>query len=70
MGHGINDLFLVASQNYKTSGNEEYVINGNDVIMKCNIPSFVADFVSVISWVDSEGSEFHMNSKYGNSSQM
>ena len=59
-------LFLVASQMYKTSGNEEYVIVGNDVIMKCNIPSFVADFVSVQSWQDSEGLEFHSGSNYGN----
>ena len=39
---------------------------GNDVLLKCNIPSFVSDFVAVTSWVDSEGMEFHMNSKYGN----
>ena len=34
---------------------EEYIILGNDAIVKCNVPSFVADFVSVESWVDSEG---------------
>ena len=37
---------------------EEYVIVGNDVIMKCKVPSFVADFVSVLSWQDAEGSEY------------
>ena len=58
--------FLVASQVYETSGNIEYVIHGNDVIMKCTIPSFVADFLSITSWVDSEGTEYLLNSDYGN----
>ena len=33
----------------------EVVIVGNDAIFKCSVPSFVTDFVSVDSWVDSEG---------------
>ena len=45
---------------------EESVILGNDVVIKCNIPSFVADFVSVVGWVDSEGSTFLVSQKYGN----
>ena len=60
-------MLLVASQVYKTSGNEEYVINGNDVIMKCNIPSFVADFVQITGWIDSEGKEYLLDNNYGNS---
>ena len=44
---------------------EESVILGNDVVVKCNIPSFVADFVSVVGWVDSEGSTFLVSQKYG-----
>ena len=34
---------------------DKQVILGNDVLLKCDIPSFQADFVSVESWVDSEG---------------
>ena len=45
---------------------EEQVILGNDVLLKCNIPSFEADFVSVASWVDSEGLTFPVNQNYGN----
>ena len=44
---------------------EEQVILGNDVLLKCNIPSFGADFVSVASWVDSEGLTFPVNQNYG-----
>ena len=58
----------MATHAYKADGGGmAYIILGNDVLLKCNIPSFVSDFVSVTSWVDSEGSEFLMNSKYGNS---
>ena len=45
---------------------EEQVILGNDVFLKCNIPSFEADFVSVSSWVDSEGESFSVSKNYGN----
>ena len=45
---------------------EEQVILGNDVLLKCNIPSFEADFVSVASWVDSEGQTYPVNQNYGN----
>ena len=48
----------MASQIYKTSSHEEYIIIGNDALMKCVIPSFVADFVSVIQWEDSEGNTY------------
>ena len=48
----------MTSQIYKTSSHEEYIIVGNDALMKCVIPSFVADFVSVIQWEDSEGNAY------------
>lgn len=33
--------------------------------MKCEIPSFVADFVSVTHWLDSSGKEYYPNKDYG-----
>lgn len=36
---------------------KEYVMRGNAAILKCSIPSFVADFVYVVGWVDEEGTE-------------
>ena len=46
---------IVASQSYHVTVPDDSVIVGNDVIVKCNIPSFVADFLSVTGWVNSEG---------------
>ena len=46
----------------------EYVIRGNTAILKCTIPSFVADFVVVNSWISSDGQEYHnLNDNYGRS---
>lgn len=36
----------------------EYVIRGNTAVLKCNIPSFVADFVKVEAWVASDATEY------------
>ena len=44
----------------------ESAIAGNNVQFKCNIQSYVADFVQVVAWVDSEGSSFMLDQKYGN----
>ena len=53
-------------QNYKSGPEEEYVILGNDALMKCKIPSFVSDFVNVVSWLDNEGKEFYHEKRQGN----
>ena len=44
----------MTSQRYEIDILRESVILGNDAIFKCSIPSFVSDFVSVDTWVDSE----------------
>lgn len=31
------------------------MIKGNAAVVKCKIPSFVADFVQIEAWVDEEG---------------
>lgn len=43
---------------------DEYVMKGNAAILKCSIPSFVSDFVSVVGWVDEEGNEFVASEDY------
>jgi len=38
-----------------------YVIKGNTAIFKCIVPSFVADYVSVVSWEDTVGNEYSIS---------
>lgn len=52
-------------QSYEVDADKEYVIRGNSVVLKCKIPSFVADFVAVTMWEDSEGNNFHPSDSYG-----
>lgn len=38
-------------QAYELRVNDEFVLRGNTAIMKCLVPSFVADFVHVVAWI-------------------
>ena len=44
------------------------MIVGNAALLKCEIPSFVADFVTIDSWIDNENNEYFsaLNLNYGN----
>ncbi|KAL1463716.1 hypothetical protein WDU94_015442 [Cyamophila willieti] len=54
----------VVQQLYATEVNNEYVIQGNSAVLKCSIPSFVADYVMVVSWQDDQGNSFSMHDDY------
>lgn len=55
----------VVNQFYDAEIIKEYVIRGNAAVVKCSIPSFVADFVYVESWVDEEGTIYEHSNSYG-----
>lgn len=38
-------------QEYEARVNDEFVLRGNTAILKCIVPSFVADFVHVMAWI-------------------
>ncbi|XP_024082581.1 Down syndrome cell adhesion molecule-like protein Dscam2 isoform X26 [Cimex lectularius] len=54
----------VVAQEYETNADMEYAIKGNSVVLKCKIPSFVADFVTVVSWHTDSGEDFYPNNNY------
>lgn len=56
-------FILVVQQFYQSEVNNEYVIRGNSAVLKCSIPSFVADFVSVESWLDNQGNTYLISEK-------
>lgn len=55
----------MVNQFYDAEIIKEYVIRGNAAVLKCSIPSFVADFVYVESWVDEEGTVYKHSDSYG-----
>lgn len=59
-------LGTVVSQVYDTDVNKEYVIRGNAAVLKCQVPSFVADFVTVVSWHTDQAEDFYPSTQFGN----
>ena len=55
----------MVSQSYTSGAHEVYVILGNAALVKCEIPSFVADFVAVLNWIDDVGNEFFPSASTG-----
>lgn len=43
-------LRAVVLQMYEVQVYDEYIIRGNTAVMKCHIPSFVKDYVTVVQW--------------------
>ena len=62
------DFFYIAvvTQDYETDVPKVYVINGNSALLKCVIPSIVADFIRIESWTDDDNYEFFPNTNFGN----
>lgn len=56
---------MVNHNDYQAEVVSEYVIRGNTAVLKCNIPSFVADFVRVEAWIGSDGTEFTSTTDFG-----
>lgn len=42
---------------------DEHVLRGNTGILKCHIPSFVADYVFVSTWIEDEDTEIYSESE-------
>lgn len=61
-------MLSVISQPYEPEADNEYVIRGNAALMKCEVPSFVSDFVSVEMWTDSDGGSYFPGHSEGNAS--
>ncbi|XP_043866990.1 Down syndrome cell adhesion molecule-like protein Dscam2 isoform X20 [Drosophila mojavensis] len=54
----------VVAQYYEADVNKEHVIRGNSAVIKCLIPSFVADFVEVVSWHTDQEENYFPGTEY------
>ena len=61
-----SSFLSVVPQQYLVDVSMANVIKGNSAVLKCNIPSFVADFVTVKSWVTDDGDVYYPSNNYGN----
>ena len=58
---GVVFFAAVITIDYEVDVFKETVIRGNDALLKCQIPSFISDLVTVDSWVDSRGNDIRLN---------
>ncbi|KAH7954796.1 hypothetical protein HPB49_021869 [Dermacentor silvarum] len=47
-----NPLGYVVRQKYSAEVYDEFVISGNTAVMRCQVPGYVTDFVTVTSWIE------------------
>lgn len=66
VGSSWSGFLSVVNQFYEAEILTEYVIRGNAAVLKCSIPSFVADFVKVEAWIDEEGTAITHSGDLGN----
>jgi hypothetical protein len=52
----------VVIQDYELYVHHSHVIKGNDVLFKCDIPSFVSDLVTLFNWEDSDAKVYQSSS--------
>lgn len=55
----------VVTQDYLVETLNSQIIVGNAALVKCEIPSFVSDFVKVESWMDEVGQDFFIGIDFG-----
>lgn len=53
--------FSVVEQFYQTRVIDEFVLRGNTGILKCMVPSFVSDFVTVVDWRSDDNMTYSIN---------
>ena len=64
---GIFLLFVVVGQEYEIQVNDAFVISGNSAVFKCEMPPYTADYLSVTSWLTSDGvARYPDEGNYGN----
>ncbi|CAM1309777.1 Uncharacterised protein at_DN0010 [Pycnogonum litorale] len=63
----VTTVKAVVDQEYRTQVYDEYVILGNTAVFKCIIPSYINDYVQVLSWLINDNlrvSDKHQTERY------
>lgn len=47
-------FLLVVNQKYDVQVFDEYVISGNTAVLRCQVPSYMSDYVLVTSWIQDD----------------
>lgn len=58
-------FFSVVKQKYDVQVYDEYVISGNTAVLRCQVPSYVSEYVMVTSWLQDEVVNIYPNTDLG-----
>ena len=58
-------LVSVVKQKYEVQVYDEYVISGNTAVLRCQVPSYVAEYVMVTSWIQDGSVNIYPNTDTG-----
>jgi hypothetical protein len=58
-------LVAVVKQKYEVQVYDEYVISGNTAVLRCQVPSYVAEYVMVTSWIQDGSINIYPNTDTG-----
>ena len=53
------------NQKYTIQIHDEYVIAGNTAVLKCQVPSYVSDYIIINAWILSTGLNLYPNTDAG-----
>ncbi|XP_073994587.1 Down syndrome cell adhesion molecule 4 isoform X2 [Rhodnius prolixus] len=59
------NIRAVIKQKYEVQVYDEYVISGNTAVMRCQVPSYAAEFTIVTSWIQEDVISIYPNSDTG-----
>ncbi|KAI9581533.1 hypothetical protein GQX74_012858 [Glossina fuscipes] len=55
----------IVNQKYTVQVHDEYVMTGNTAVLKCQVPSYMSEFVMVTAWVQDTGMHLYPNTDIG-----
>lgn len=62
-------FLTVMPQRYAVEMHDEFVLKGNTAVLKCHVPGFVKEYVTVESWIKEPMENVDGSSKSGNISK-
>lgn len=64
-GYTFCSALPVVNQKYTVQVHDEYVMTGNTALLKCQVPTYMAEIVMVTSWVQDTGMHLYPNTDIG-----
>lgn len=55
----------MVKQKYDVQVYDEYVISGNTAVLRCQVPSYISEYIMVTSWIQDDSINIYPNTDTG-----